>query len=299
LKPSLVTCTLLKKLIDLDAIVGYICERQNQDGGYTFCRWTESNAQDTFYALNILSMLGVQPANIEKTIRFLKSLQYDDGRFDSIKVAYYVIKSLLRFGEKPLIPVRGLTEYLPVLIGNLKSQHLDVETLSEVENIYMLIDLCATLNIEVDSERIIESTLGIKNVDGSFGSVKRSRLASTFYALGTLKTLNYNIGELTDTLNWIRLHEHVNGGFSSSPEASPTYLEDTYFGIKSLEMLNEEVYYPKETLMFIAKFQNPNGGFRRSIFLGISEFESTYQALSSIEALMPYLEKKGGLNARG
>jgi hypothetical protein len=64
-------------------------------------------------------------------------------------------------------------------------------------------------------------------------------------------------------------------------------------------MLNEEVYYPKETLMFIAKFQNPNGGFRRSIFLGISEFESTYQALSSIEALMPYLEKKGGLNARG
>lgn len=276
----------MKDLINLDAIVNYILERQNSDGGYTFCRWTESNAQDTFYALNIMDMLGVHPVKADETIKFLKSLQHADGRFDSIKVAYYVVKSLLMFGEKPLRPLRWLSDYLPSLIGSLESPYIDVETLSEVESIYLLVDISMALNVEVDSERIIDRLLSIMNTDGSFGSAKRSRIASTCYALGTLKALNYDVSVLTDTLNWIRLHEHPEGGFTHAPEAAPTYLEDTYFGIKSLEILNEKVKYPLETLKFVAKFQNPNGGFRRSVFLGISDFESTYQALSSIEVLL-------------
>ncbi|MEM1580947.1 MAG: prenyltransferase/squalene oxidase repeat-containing protein [Candidatus Bathyarchaeia archaeon] len=286
MKPLLALQGSMKGLIDVDAIVGYILERQNADGGYTFCRWTESNAQDTFYALNILDILGVQPINVDKTINFLKSLQHVDGRFDSIKVAYYVIKSILKFGERLLKPPKDLTEYLPILVRSLESPFINVETLSEVESIYMLVDLCTSLNIKVDSKRIIEAILRIKNADGSFGSAKRSRMASTFYAIEILKILNYNINGLTDTLKWIRLHERSEGGFTHAPETAPTYLEDTYFGIKSLEAMNERIAYPRETLTFVAGFQNPNGGFRRSIFLGISDFESTYQALSSIRVLL-------------
>jgi hypothetical protein len=289
LKPLITLRDSLKDLINVDDVVEYILERQNSDGGYTFCRWTESNAQDTFYALNILDILGVEPPKADETISFMKSLQHRDGRFDSIKVAYYVVKSLLRFGEKPLRPLKGFNEYFPSLIGSLESPYIDVETLSEVESIYLLVDLSRTLNIEVDSEKIIDGLLKIKNLDGSFGSAKRSRIASTCYALGTLKALNYNISELNDTLKWIRLHEHYEGGFTYDPKAAPIYLEDTYFGIKSLEILNERITYPMETLRFVARFQNPNGGFRRSIFLGISDFESTYQALSSIKSLLSSL----------
>jgi len=286
LKLLLTLNTLVKDLVNVDAIINYVLERQNPDGGYTFCRWTESNAQDTFYALNILDILGIQPENVDKTISFLKSLQHADGQFDSVKVAYYVIKSLLKFGEKPLKPLIGLVKYLPKLIEDLESPFIDVEALSEVESIYMLVDLCALLNIEVNSERIIGAILRIRNSDGSFGSVKRSRMASTFYALGILKNLGYDISGLADTLKWIRKHEYAGGGFTYAPEAAPTYLEDTYFGIKSLETLNEKIAYPRENLMFVARFQNPNGGFRRSIFLGVSDFESTYQALSSIKVLL-------------
>jgi len=286
LKPLLSLELSIKGLVNVDAIVGYVLERQNPDGGYTFCRWTESNAQDTFYALNILDILGVKPENADKTIGFLKGLQHADGSFDSVKVAYYVIKSLLMFGEKPLKPPIGLVEYLPKLIEDLESPFIDVEALSEVENIYMLVNICTSLNIEVDSERIIEAILRIRNSDGSFGSVKRSRMASTFYAVGTLKILNYDVSRLTSTLEWIKRLEYAGGGFSHSPGTAPTYLEDTYFGVKSLEIFNEKITYPEETLMFVARFQNPNGGFRRSIFLGISDFESTYQALSSIRVLL-------------
>lgn len=286
MKPLLAIQPSIKGLINVDAIIDYVLKRQNPDGGYTFCRWTESNAQDTFYALSILDILGVQPENVDKTINFLKGLQHADGHFDSVKVAYYVIKSLLKFGEEPLKPPIGLVEYLPKILEDLESPFMDVEALSEVENIYMLVDLFKALNIKVDSERIIEAILRIKNSDGSFGSVKRSRIASTFYAIGALKILNYDISRLTGTLEWIRKHEYAGGGFSHTPEAAPIYLEDTYFGIKSLEVLNEKITYPKETLTFVARFQNPNGGFRRSIFLGISDFESTYQALSSIKVLL-------------
>jgi len=279
----------IRELIDLDEIVEYILERQNLDGGYTFCRGTESNAQDTFYALNILDMIGVPPRNIEKTISFLKALQHEDGSFDSIKVAYYVVKSLLKFGEKPLRPLKNLAASLDISIRNLESGNIGVEVLSELENIYLLVDLCESLKVDLEEtilEETIKAILRVKNADGSFGSSKRSRIASTFFALGALKNLGYEISELTSTLRWIRQCEHIEGGFSHAPEAAPTYLEDTYFGIKSLELLNERIRYAKNTLRFIAKFQNPNGGFRRSIFLGISDFESTYQAVSSIKTLI-------------
>lgn len=286
MKPLLALQPSIRDLVSLDTIVDYILERQNPDGGYTFCRWTESNAQDTFYALNILDILGVQPINVDKTINFLKSLQHSDGHFDSVKVAYYVIKSLLKFGEKTLkLPIDPI-EYLPKLIESLESPFIDIEALSEVESIYMLVDLCTALNIKLDSEKITEAIFRIKNSDGSFGSAKRSKMASTFYTLGTLKNLGYDVSGLADTLKWIRKHEYAGGGFTHAPRAAPTYLEDTYFGIKSLEILNERIAYPRETLMFVARFQNPNGGFRRSIFLGISDFESTYQALSSIKVLL-------------
>ena len=38
-------------------IVDYVVNRQNDDGGYTFCQGAESSAQDTYYGLAILRAL--------------------------------------------------------------------------------------------------------------------------------------------------------------------------------------------------------------------------------------------------
>lgn len=32
-------------------VIKYVGDRQNKDGGYSFCRGTESNTQDTYYGL--------------------------------------------------------------------------------------------------------------------------------------------------------------------------------------------------------------------------------------------------------
>jgi hypothetical protein len=79
----------------------YVRDRQNQDGGYTFAQWTESSAQDTYFALHILQMLGAIPEHRRDTIQFLQRLQNADGSYDSIKVAYYCVSALTILGAPP------------------------------------------------------------------------------------------------------------------------------------------------------------------------------------------------------
>ena len=68
--------------IQVSLIISYIRKRQNKDGGYTFAQWTESSAEDTFFAVRILDMLKTQPLRVADTIRFLRELQYSDGSYD-------------------------------------------------------------------------------------------------------------------------------------------------------------------------------------------------------------------------
>ncbi|MCS7120871.1 MAG: prenyltransferase/squalene oxidase repeat-containing protein [Nitrososphaerota archaeon] len=273
-------------------IMRYVLERQNKDGGYTFCRGGESNAQDTYYALKILEMLGAQPRNVQKTVRFLQRLQYDDGGFDSVKVAYYAIRSLLHLGHKPAKPLDRLHQSFDAIFAGLKNSHkyIDVEIVSEIENVHLAVELVDALDFPINAESVTKQILSLRNSDGSFGSKRHSRIASTYHVLKTLKILNYNMEFLGETISWVRGCELSSGGFAPSPEISTIYMEDIYYGVKALEVLNERPKYPKETLSLVASFQNPNGGFRRSIFLGISDLESTYQAISCIEAIVSIAE---------
>ncbi|MEM2933561.1 MAG: prenyltransferase/squalene oxidase repeat-containing protein [Methanocellales archaeon] len=278
-----------RNAIRADDVVRYIYERQNIDGGYTFARGAMSSAQDTYYAVEILKMLNAPLENVDKTILFLQSLQHQDGGFDSIKVAYYAIATLSRLGAKPLKPLDSFI--YKVVIQKPGNKEVYIEVVSEIENLCLSIELLNKLNLLSTSTCTAQEIFKLQNSDGSFGSRKYSRIASTYYALRILKILNYDVATLHKSLNWIKRCEIPDGGFAAAPELSSPYkvLEDIYYGVKSLELLNSNCSYPLKTLELIKQFQNGNGGFRRSIFLGISDFESTYQALSSIEAIQKSL----------
>jgi len=273
-------------LIDTNGVVDYVFKRQNEDGGFTFCRGTESNAQDTYYALKILETLSVNPDNTERTVHFLQGLQREDGNFDSVKVAYYVVESLSQLGAALTKPLNSLLQFFHAILKGLESPSTYVEIVSEIENLHFAVELLHKLNFPFNEKQVGKQVLSLRNNDGSFGSTMHSQIASTYHALETLKIMDYDVRSLCDTLRWIRRCEISSGVFVSSPDVATSYLEDTYFGVKALEVLNERLRYPKETLKYIVKFQNPNGGFRRSIFLGISDLESTYQALSSIRSVL-------------
>jgi hypothetical protein len=278
----------MEGLINPQTLVRYISDRQNENGGYTFARQAESNAQDTYYALEILRMLNVKPANANKTIEFLQSLQYQDGRFDSVKIAYYVISALSFLGAGTKKSIDQTSLHLEALIEGLENPHVYTEATSEIENVCFASKLLCLLNLPLDSERIIKHLLKMQNDSGSFGRKRFSRIASTFYALRILKLMGYDVRSLVNTSGWIRQCEVVGGGFLADPDLTSPFMimEDTYFGVVSLETLGETLRHPQATIDLIMKFQNSNGGFRRSVFLGISEFESTYQALSCIESIL-------------
>ena len=275
-------------LINTKAVVDYVFERQNENGGFTFCRGTESNAQDTYYALKILEMLSVSPDNTERTVHFLQGLQREDGNFDSVKVAYYVVESLSQLGAALTKPLDSILQFFHAILKGLKSPSTYVEIVSEIENLHFAIELLYKLNFPFNKKQVGKQVLSLRNNGGSFGSTRHSQIASTYHALGTLKIMDYDVRSLRDTLRWIRRCEVPSMGFVSSPDVATSYLEATYFGVKALEVLDESLSYPKETLKYIVKFQNPNGGFRRSQFLGISDLESTYHALSCVKTIFSF-----------
>ena len=289
------TAIKISDLIDTKAVIDYIFERQNEDGGYTFCQQTDSSAQDTFYAIEILGVLDTNPRNVKKTITFLQGLQHQDGGFDSVKVAYYVLNALNRLGSASAKPTHWLEQSSTVLINGFAISDTYIEVVSEIEDIHIVVELLNALNLTINPRLIIEQISRLQNNDGSFGSSKHSKIASAYHALATLKILKYNdVETIRRTLEWIRQCEAPSGGFVGEPDFLNTiFLEEIYFGTKALSILEEKPLHPQETLGLIAKFQNSNGGFRRSVFLGLSEFESTYQALSSIETILrPYIFRK-------
>jgi len=271
------------------AVTYYILERQNDDGGYTFCQFSESSAQDTYYALEILNALGITPRRPEMTAKFLQGLQNDNGSFDSVKVAYYVINALSMLGGfEPVRLGRDAMEFIRRVAEGIGAQDACVELISEIEAVYQAVNVLKTLNLPMDREKIVKHVLELRNDDGSFGRKRDSRIASTHYALMTLKALDQDLNEFLKTRDWIKSCEVPDGGFVGAPDLSPGYLlmEDIYFGVESLECLGAACSFPNEALRRIAWFQNRNGGFRRSELMSISEFESTYQALSCISSIL-------------
>ncbi len=273
--------------IETESVIDYVTERQNKDGGYTFAQWSESSAQDTYYALKILKILGVTPAYTSLIVTFLKGLQNVDGSFDSIKVAYYVIESLRELGASVGNGVEKIILSAQSAIRGLANVEVNIEASSELETTYLSLKTLRAVGDSSGFNLSPELVLRLKNDDGSFGKGGYSRMASIYYALASLKLLGYGMDGLDNTLKWIRGCEFPSGGFGRRRTEFDPYLmlDEIYYGLNALQVLGEVSRFPSENLKLITKFQNKNGGFRRSIYLGISGFDTTYYALSSINML--------------
>lgn len=276
------------KWVSIDDVAEYILLRQNDDGGYTFARWTDSSAQDTFFAVEVLRILGVQPRKVGEMHGFLKRLQHPDGSFDSVRVAYYIVKTLAGFGENPTLPVVDYILYLRREHGGFSGLEAFWDVPSEMEDTYLALEVLREAGNESKLESTAQLILKSQNKDGSFGKANYSQIASTYYALASLKILGYDVEDFEETLKWLRGMELPQGGFGETYVNSEQYMgiEDVYFGVKAFEILNESLTHPTQTLDLISRFRNNNGGFRRSSVLGISTFEATYQAIAAIESIL-------------
>lgn len=268
-----------KTALDLKEIVDYVVNRQNDDGGYTFCQGAESNAQDTYYGLAILELLGSSFPHVEKTVKWLQELS-----LDSIYSYYYVGKALLVCGEnlddrfkKPVISAISSDSYF----GNVD---VYVEVSSEFTTTLMILELADIFKIEFDGSTVRNWLLQYRNKDCGFGAHGHSNISSTYHAAASLSFLKHNMNDLRCTEEFVRQCEKPYGGFTVIPHSLASYMEPTYYGVMTLDLLGKNRRFPSQTTDFILKCQRANGGFARSD-LGISTFENTFQAVSMLRKL--------------
>ena len=255
-------------------IIDYVVKRQNEDGGYTFCQGAESNLQDTYYGLAMLSLLRGNFLDIEKTVKFIS-----DARLDSIYSTYYVTKASLLLGKsigaklkKRLLSILNSKEYFG-------STDFFSEVSSEFTITFMALELANLLKIKVNTEEVTNWLLTFRNDDGGFGAQGQSNINSTYYAIASINLLKERLSDLFETITFVRECEKPYGGFTVIPMNFTPYMEHTYFGVMTLDLLGEKGKYPSQTIDFVLGCQNGNGGFARSD-LGISTFEYTFQAVN-------------------
>jgi len=260
-------------------IVAYVVNRQNDDGGYAFAQGLESNAQDTYYGLAILSLLGSSFPNIERTVEWL----YD---FDLANVYhYYYTGKALALCNKPLGD--RFMEFLSSMIssrGYFGSVDVYVEVSSEFTSTLMVLELASMLGMKLDGEETRKWLLDNRNEDRGFGAYACSNIVSTYHAVASLDLLNVDPADLFDTVAFVRECEKPYGGFTVIPRSLAPYMEYTYYGVVILDLLGENCRFSSETIDFVLKCQGGNGGFARSD-VGISTFENTFQAVSIMQRL--------------
>jgi hypothetical protein len=263
-------------------IVDYVIDRQNNDGGYTFCQDTESNAHDTYYGLAILDLLKVPFPNVELTIKWLH-----DFIPDSYYSHYYAAKALKLCGQEPDEKLRDFLLSLQGPKGGFRTVDVYVEVASEFEATFIFTELVKLVGIEIDREEVVRWLLSHQNRDGGFGAHGYSNLSSTYHAVASLFNLGYPVKSLKGTLAYVRSCEKPSGGFTVVPSSSLPYMEHVYYGMATLDLIGENARYPKATARFVLSCQNSNGGFARSN-LGISTFEDTFYAIWILRRLASF-----------
>jgi hypothetical protein len=124
-------------------IIQYVLERRCRNGGYCFYRLEEPNGSDTFYALSILSSLGVERKD-EKTAVYLKKRQQGDGSYESLFQAYYCIRSLQLLADEPdEDPSRYVMDHLRLY----DVDHLPTGGASMFDRMFLLRNLCEVLHL--------------------------------------------------------------------------------------------------------------------------------------------------------
>ena len=245
---------------------------------------------DTYYAIKIYDLLGIEFPEPEKTIEFLGNSIQPQTAVVAIAMA---LEGLALLGAKDVAREKSeivFTKYNPAegrfAVGLGGSEEFGAAT--PLEATYWVTKAFNTIGLRFNpDERDAIRSFVMKFRNGNGYGVKQPTTTMTYQALFTLYTLGYRPPKSPHFRNCELCGDW--GGFTEVPYSLPPYLEPTFYATRGLELQNETPTYPRRHVWFIRQLQNPNGGFRRSLELGISNFQNTYRALAVLDSMMQYL----------
>ena len=262
--------------------VSYVRERRCPSGGYCFYRLDEPNAGDTFYALQVLSLLG-QEVRDEETAAFLQGLQERDGSFPSHAAALFAGRALQLLGASPCYEI---APFITRSIPRISPETRVIETLSLFEPPHTWLSLFFLYGVPLPDEwrdQITTAILGFQVRPGGFGS-PNATLQDTWRAAESLAMLcsqDTNAG----ALSFLRSCEDPEYGYIGRPGSRPAYLEDVHAGVRLSALLGTAPRYAGACREFIGRCAHQRGGFTRSVFGGAPTLEFTALAVEALAIL--------------
>ncbi|WP_297069438.1 hypothetical protein [Thermococcus sp.] len=281
----------IARFIDGDAVVRYVENRRHEDGGYCFVSvLDDTNVNDTYHAIKIYDLLGMDVPEKEKTVEFLEKAIQPQTAVVAIAMA---LEGLSILGAKDVAEEHldiVFTKYNPLedkfAVGLGGSEEFGTAT--PLEATYWVLKAFKSIGYRIEDEmreRIREFVMRFRMGD-AFG-VKHPTTTMTYQALYSLHALGYRPPKSRHFKNCELCGDW--GGFTEVPYSLPPYLEPTFYGTRGLELQGEVPECPRRHAWFIRQLQNSNGGFRRSLELGISNFQNTYRALAVLDFMMERL----------
>ncbi len=281
----------LGRYVDVDAVLRYVKDRRHEDGGYCFVSvLDDTNVNDTYYAIKIYNLLGIEFPEPEKTIEFLSRAIQPQTAVVAIAMA---LEGLALLGAKDVAREKSdivFTKYNPAegrfAVGLGGSEEFGTAT--PLEATYWVTKAFRSIGLDFDpDEREAIRAFVMRFRNGNGYGVKQPTTTMTYQALFTLYSLGYRPPKSPHFRN---CELCPMGGFTEVPYSLPPYLEPTFYATRGLELQRETPECPRRHIQFIRRLQNPNGGFRRSLELGISNFQNTYRALAVVDSMARYLK---------
>ncbi len=279
------------RYIETGKVLDYVEKRRHDDGGYCFVSvLDDTNVNDTYYAVKLYNLLGLEVPEKEKTIEFLSKAIQPQTAVVAIAMA---LEGLAILGARDIAREHVdivFTKYNPLegrfAVGLGGSEEFGTAT--PLEATYWVVKALKAIGYRFsDGEKDAIRRFVMRFRNGNGYGVKQPTTTMTYQALHALNALGYRPPKSVHFRNCELCGDW--GGFTEVPYSLPPYLEPTFYGTRGLELQGETPSCPRRHVWFIRRLQNSNGGFRRSLELGISNFQNTYRALAVVDSMLRFL----------
>ena len=276
--------------LDRHAALRYVLSRRTPEGGYCFYRtpqWgvEEPNAPDTLAALQSLRLLGVEPPEPERTERFLRSLQDEDGDYSTLTIGWAALRGLDTLGAKPRrSPVVWLWRWVGVLLRRAATRDWS----GAVTDLGHAGELLCLVGAELDSSRRAAFTRMLEEARDPRGGWARpaADLETTAVALHLLTQLGQELGAgvRAGVEALLARSEDPALGLRLGTHARTVSAGALWGGLAIYRALGLRLPYPEAAATSLALLQRPDGGFGKR-HRAISTLHDTWVGLDAARLL--------------
>ena len=245
----------------------------------------EPNAPDTLAALESLRLLGVEPPEPERTARFLRSLQYENGDYPTLTIGWAALRGLDAVGAEPThSPVAWVWRWVGALLQRPGARDWS----GAVTDLARAGELLGLIRAELDRSSHDAFTELLDEAGDPHGGWARpgADLGTTAVALRTVRRLGLELGvdARAGVEALLARSEDATLGLRLGPHAGTVSAGALWGGLVICRTLGLRLSYPDAVASSLVLLQRPDGGFGQRHW-AISTLHDTWVGLDTAQLL--------------